>query len=92
MNQEFTEAGKTWKWDGAVWNFVSISAITIEPWIRPAGWLPLPEVTETSELFCGLVAIGDHDSNTAWLEVAGDILLLNKAISNLPNNSSLLKL
>jgi hypothetical protein len=75
VNQEFTEAGKTWKWDGAVWNFVSISAITTEPWIRPAGWLPLPEVTETSELFCGLVAIGDHDSNTAWLEVAGDIIV-----------------
>lgn len=66
--QTFTAAGKTWQWDGAAWIYVSATpAPTPTEWVRPAEWLPMPEVLPTEDKFAGLIAVYDTDWNYAEL-------------------------
>jgi surface protein len=44
---------------------------TMEPWVRPADWLPLPVPTAGSQVFSGLLAVLDNDSNYVALLVNG---------------------
>jgi surface protein len=44
---------------------------TAQPWVRPADWLPLPVPTAGSQVFSGLLAVLDNDSNYVALLVNG---------------------
>ena len=44
----------------------------VQEWVRPADWLPLPEVLETEEKFVGLYAVDDDDSNYVAILAEGN--------------------
>ena len=43
-----------------------------DPWVRPADWLPLPEITENDNMFVGLLAITNDEANYIALSAAGN--------------------
>jgi len=67
VDDEFTAAGKTWKWDGVAWNILPPDP---DAWVRPAEWLPMPDVSPTEDNFAGLIAVFDHDGN--YVELMAD--------------------
>jgi len=43
----------------------------VDPWVRPADWLPLPALTTSDEKFVGLFAVFPSGSNYVALSVSG---------------------
>jgi hypothetical protein len=65
INDIFTAAGKSWRWDGVAW----VVTPTPEGWVRPAEWLPMPEIDPTEDKFAGLIAVYDNDWNYVELGI-----------------------
>lgn len=70
IGQKYTAANKTWEWDGAAWIYVPTTPAPPEEWLRPAEWMPMPEVSPTEDKFVGLIAVFDTDAN--YVELKAD--------------------
>lgn len=52
---------------------IEVTLPPITPYVRPADWLAIPDVNSGDEVFYGLFAVFDHDSNVASLYTNTDI-------------------